>query len=330
MSKGNMLLGHARGKVGSLVFSRADGKQIVRSRAEVVKNPRTQSQMIQRIMLNTIAQAYSSMKDIVDHSFQGLSVGQQSMSYFMQRNLNNLRSKVAAEVAAGKTLAEIFDFSPLKSNTLAVNEYEIAKGTLPEINVNFDKEGGRSLIIDADANTYASVAGWYGLKRGDQITVIQLCHDNTLGVKFLYARVILDPRNADGTEADMSEAFILNGAINKPSPRNEGIFQTLTFNNKKINMSLSIDITYGGAIIVSRKANDGTWLRSNATIKVDTNSGHSGSSMQTALDMLAQSGIEGLSDLYLNNAGAGTLPGTTTGGGNTGGGGGAQGPSDEP
>lgn len=329
MSKGNMLLGHARGKVGSLVFSRADGKQIVRSRAEVVKNPRTQSQMIQRIMLNTIAQAYSSMKDIVDHSFQGLSVGQQSMSYFMQRNLNNLRSKVAAEVAAGKTLAEIFDFSPLKSNKLAVNEYEIAKGTLPEINVNFDKEGGRSLIIDADANTYASVAGWYGLKRGDQITIIQLCHDNTLGVKFLYARVILDPRNADGTEADMSEAFILNGAINKPSPRNEGIFQNLTFKDKAIVMSLSIDVTYGGAIIVSRKANDGTWLRSNATIKVDETSGHSGSSMQNALDLLAQSGIEGLSELYLNNAGASTLPGTTTGGGNTGGGGGNQGPSEE-
>lgn len=329
MSKGNMLLGHARGKVGSLVFSRADGKQIVRSRAEVVKNPRTQSQMIQRIMLNTIAQAYSSMKDIVDHSFQGLSVGQQSMSYFMQRNLNNLRSKVAAEVAAGKTLAEIFDFSPLKSNKLAVNEYEIAKGTLPEINVNFDAEGGRSIIIDADENTYASVAGWYGLKRGDQITIIQLCHDNTLGVKFLYARVILDPRNEDGTEASMGEAFILKGAINKPSPRNEGIFQNIAFNDKKIVMTLSIDITYGGAIIVSRKANDGTWLRSNATIKVDAKSGHGGSSMQTALDLLAQSGIEGLNDLYLNNAGASTLPGTTTGGGNTGGGGGTQGPSEE-
>lgn len=312
MSKGNMLLGHARGKVGSLVFSRADGKQIVRSRAEVVKNPRTQAQMIQRIMLNTIAQAYSSMKDIVDHSFQGLSEGQQSMSYFMQRNLNNLRSKVAAEVAAGKNLSEIFDFSPLKSNKLAVNAYEIAKGTLPEINVTFDSEGGRSLIIDADQNTYASVAGWYGLKRGDQLTIIQLCHDTTLGVKFLYARVILDPRNADGSEADMSEAFIVDGAINKPSPRNEGIFQKLAFNNKKIIFSLSIDFTYGGAIIVSRKANDGTWMRSNATIKVDTTAGHRGSSMQTALDLLVQSGIEGLSELYLNNAGTTTLPGTKT------------------
>lgn len=312
MSKGNMLLGHARGKVGSLVFSRADGKQIVRSRAEVVKNPRTQSQMIQRIMLNTIAQAYSSMKDIVDHSFQGLSEGQQSMSYFMQRNLNNLRTKVAAEIAAGKNLSEIFEFSPLKSNKLAVNGYEIAKGTLPEILVSFDSQGNHSVIFPVSANTYEGVASYYGLKRGDQLTFVQLVDDPTLGVKFLYSRVILDPRNTDGTEAEMSEAFILEGAINKPSPRNEGVFQNLTFNNKEIIFNMAVGFTYGGTIIVSRKANDGTWMRSNATIQLDATVASGGTSMQHALDLLVQSGIEGLSELYLNNAGTSTIPGTKT------------------
>lgn len=94
-------------------------------------------------------------------------------------------------------------------------------------------------------------------------------------------------------------------------------------------MSLSIDFTYGGAIIVSRKANDGTWLRSNATIKVDATSGHSGSSMQTALDLLVQSGVEGLSELYLNNAGTSTLPGTTTKSQDTGHEGHGSGPSAE-
>ena len=312
MSKGNMLLGHARGKVGSLVFSRADGKQIVRSRAEVVKNPRTQPQMIQRIMLNTIAQAYSSMKDIVDHSFQGLSEGQQSMSYFMQRNLNNLRSKVAEEIAAGKNLAEIFDFSPLKSNRLAHNVYEIAKGTLPEITVGFNAETGHGIHIVVSGNTYAGVAGYYGLKRGDQLTIVQLVNDPTLGVKFLYARVILDPRNADGTEADWTSPFITEGAINLPSPRNEGAFNTLTFGNKQITFDLATGSTYGGAIIVSRKSNDGTWMRSNSTIQIDPQEENRGTSLQTALDLLVQSGIEGLSDLYLNNAGTSTLPGTTT------------------
>lgn len=312
MSKGNMLLGHARGKVGSLVFSRADGKQIVRSRAEVVKNPRTQSQMIQRIMLNTIAQAYSSMKDIVDHSFQGLSEGQQSMSYFMQRNLNNLRSKVAEQIAAGKSLSEIFDFTELKSNRLSTNNYEIAKGTLPEITVGFDAESNHGISIVSMKNTYEGVAGYYGLKRGDQLTFVQLVSDPTLGTKFVYARVILDPRNTDGTEAPMTSEFITEGAINLPSPRNEGVFNSLSFTNQQIWVDLSAGFTYGGAVIVSRKANDGTWMRSNATIQLDSKVASGGRSLQAALDMLIQSGIEGLSDLYLNNAGTSAIAGATT------------------
>lgn len=341
MSKGNMLLGQARGKVGSLVFSRADGKQIVRSRAEVIKNPRTQAQMIQRIMLNTVAQAYSSMKDIVDHSFQGLSEGQQSMSYFMQRNLNNLRTKVANEVANGKSLAEIFNFSPLKSNRLAYNVYEIAKGTLPQVSVSFDSESQHGVFFRATANTYEGIASYYGLKRGDQLTFVQLANDPALGVKFLYARVILDPRNTDGTEAPMSSTFCENNAVNLPSPRNEGVFNTLSFYNNEIGFDMAVGFTYGGAVIVSRKANDGTWMRSNATIEIDATEAATGTSLQQALDLLVQSGIEGLNDLYLNNAGTGNLPTSTTSsdntggsgedtGGDTGGGGNTQGPSDEP
>lgn len=318
MSKGNMLLGHARGKVGSLVFSRANGKQIVRSRAEVVKNPRTQAQMIQRIMLNTIAQGYSNMKAIVDHSFEGLSAGQASMSYFMQRNLDNLRTKVASEIADGKSLSEIFDFSPLKSNVLAVNAYEIAKGTLPAVAV-LPVEDGRSFAFDCNANTYEAILQRYGLKRGDQLTFIALVVGTDGNIKFQFTRVILDPRESNGDEAPLSTAFCADNAVTKPSTRNEGVFNTLEFSNNKIVYALSTTFMMAGAIIVSRKANDGSWLRSNATLVINTEIFHGNYSMQTALDLLAQSGIDGLSDLYLNNAGTSNVnTGTTESGGDTG------------
>lgn len=313
-----MLLGHARGKVGSLVFSRANGKQIVRSRAEVVKNPRTQAQMIQRILLNTIAQGYSNMKAIVDHSFEGLSAGQASMSYFMQRNLDNLRTKVANEISEGKSLSQIYDFSPLKSNTLAVNAYEIAKGTLPVVGV-IALEDGRSFGFDVTANTYEAILSRYGLKRGDQLTFIALVLGNDQSVKFQFSRVILDPRESDGTEAPLSTAFCADNAVTKPSTRNEGVFNTLEFSNNKILYSLSTSFMYAGAIIVSRKANDGSWMRSNATLVINTDIFTGNTSMQTALDLLAQSGIDGLSDMYLNNAGTSNVnTGTTESGGDTG------------
>ena len=109
MSKGNMLLGHARGKVGSLVFSRANGKQIVRAKADVVANPQTEAQVIQRIMLNTVAQAYSKMASICDHSFQGVQKGAKSMSYFMKVNLNKLRQvNVSIDVPSLKAGDEVF------------------------------------------------------------------------------------------------------------------------------------------------------------------------------------------------------------------------------
>ena len=329
MSKGNMLLGHARGKVGSLVFSRADGKQIVRSRAEVVKNPRTESQMIQRIMLNTIAQAYSTMKVIVDHSYQGVAEGQQSMSMFMQRNLNLIRQHVAEQKAAGMSFDEIKEFSALKSNNFALNAYEIAKGKLPVINPTLTK-GKITASIVLDENTYEGVINQYALKRGDQITFVAVIRDGISKRAFTYARVILDPRDANGNELPLSTKFVENGAIVSPSDRNEGSFAKLEYESGVLDYGfggLTIPII-GTAVIVSRRDNDGTWQRSNATLVISETEQNKTWSLQACLNQLADSSLATLSNQYLNNAGTGNVSGKTTGG-NTGGGGNAHGPSGE-
>lgn len=326
MSKGNMLLGHARGKVGSLVFSRANGKQIVRSRAEVVKNPRTEQQMVQRIMLNTIAQAYSQMKTITDHSFQGLSEGQACMSFFMQRNLNNLRKKVASLRAQGWTWEEIYEFSPLKSNFLAINDYEVAKGTLPSIPTIVATEGA-NMGFAVSANTYQAIIDQYGLKRGDQLTFVAVCSPMQGKREFHFARVILDPRESNGTEADLSTTFATSNAVTKANNKNEGEFTVLTFADGVIafNFGKAANDIIGSAIIVSRKAADGSWLRSNATLVQNSDAADLVYTMQDCLTMLQDAGLDSLSDLYLNNAGTGSLP---TGKPNTGGGAGG-GPSTE-
>lgn len=329
MSKGNMLLGHARGKVGSLVFSRADGKQIVRSRAEVVKNPRTETQMVQRIILNTIAQAYSKMKAITDHSFQGVAEGQQSMSYFMQRNLNNLRTQIAAKRADNNTFDDIYEFSPLKSNFFAVNNYEIAKGTLPEIVVEKD-ESDLTMSIALSANTYQAFITDYNLKRGDQITFVAITNSYGTQRDFTFARVILDPHDAEGKELPLSTAFAQANKVVSPSDRNEGEFRALSVADGKLTFGFGKSTTsiLGAAVIVSRKNADGTWLRSNATMVQNSDSADMTYSLGDCITLLADSSLDTLSDMYLNNAGTGNIPtgktGGTTGGGGTGGG-----PSDE-
>ena len=98
MAKGNMFLGMARGKVGDVVFYRADGQQLSRVRNRNPRNPRSNSQLFQRAIMATIVQAYTAGKAIFDHSFQGYSVGAQNQRKFISENAKKLREAIAADI----------------------------------------------------------------------------------------------------------------------------------------------------------------------------------------------------------------------------------------
>ena len=308
MSKGNMLLGHARGKVGSLVFARANGQQIVRSRAEVVRNPQTTTQMVQRIVLNTVAQAYSRMVAITDHSFEGIQKGQKSMSYFMSKNMENLRARISQEIAAGGDFYGVSAFTPVGQNGFAPNAYMIAKGTLPEIPVTYPQDSQILARIGFSGGTYGDLINAFGLQRGDQLTFVAM--HGTAGKKtdFHFARIILDPVNEAGEPQPLSVDLVVNGAINCPSPRNEGSFSTIAFSDNQLEFGFAGTTMTGAAVIVSRKNADGSWLRSNATILLDESRVQGFFyNLGEALDLLAGSDINAVNSLYLNNSGQGNV-----------------------
>lgn len=309
MSKGNMFLGHARGKVGDIVFSRANGEQIVRARAAVVKNPKTEAQTIQRIILNTIAQAYSKMSEITDHSFEGVSPGQKSMSMFMKTNMNAMREKIAEELAAGGDYDAVSAFTPLGTNTFMPNVYVIAKGSLPEIKADLSGTD-LSAHINGDFTSYQSVIDTFGLQRGDQVTLISFEGTRTLGLSFYFARVILDPRYADGSKAALSVPFVADGAINLPSPRNEGEFAQLTAASTGLSYKFSTHNCTMAAVIVSRQKSDGTWMRSNSSMALkESEAAFYGYSLQYCLDTANGGDLGTLSARFLNNAGTSNLAG---------------------
>lgn len=301
-----MLLGHARGKVGDLVFSRTNGQQVVRARAAVVKNPQTEKQMIQRILLNTVAQAYSRFSAITDHSFEGIPQGQKSMSYFMSKNLDLLRLLIATELAAGGDFGNVYAFAPINSNEYAANGFLIAKGSLPEIPVDFVLS--TKATADFGGATYGDIIQYLGLQRGDQLTFVTTQGLTGERTTFHYARVILDPTTADGQSASLDTPFIVDGAINLPSPRNEGEFNVLALSDGTIEFNFAGTPVSGAAIIVSRQKTDGTWLRSNATLAVNVAAiGGWQKSLQDCLDLFESGSIDTLSEQYLNNAGRGRL-----------------------
>lgn len=122
MAKGNMLLGHARGKVGSVVFSRLNGRQITRALAESVKNPRTDGQNVQRAIFATVNGFASAVRDIVDHSFQSYKEGATSVNRFVSINVKKLREIYLAGGAC--------DIMPKGAGLPYANPYRFSIGSL--------------------------------------------------------------------------------------------------------------------------------------------------------------------------------------------------------
>lgn len=83
MAKGNLFLGAARGKVGSLVFKRQNGEQVTAPRVTPA-NPRTTAQMMQRLALSSASKTAAALDEIISHSYQGIAYGEKSRQAFIK------------------------------------------------------------------------------------------------------------------------------------------------------------------------------------------------------------------------------------------------------
>lgn len=300
-----MLLGQARGKVGSIVFSRQNGKQVTRAKAEKVRNPQTEKQVLQRILLNTISQAYSRMSAITDHSFEGKITPAENMAAFMKRNMNDLRAKISAAVAAGQSFSDIFNFTPIGSANFVYNPLVISMGALPKVPVVSVTSGTGAKTGAVAINTYQGVLDAFNLQRGDQLTFINICEDNLGNKYFYYNRVILNPVDDNGVNLPLSTAFIADGEIVSPSPKNEGSFAALQYAADGITFAIGNTAVKAAAVIVSREKGDGSWSRSEASLILDPTAieeSIDAMTLQDAIDAFSENSVGLDNAKYLNNA----------------------------
>ena len=246
-----------KGKLAGATVYQQNGETVMR---EVVSptNPKTEKQIIQRIIMHTAGQSYSKMKDICDHSFEGLKKGQDTMSYYISQNVGFIRQKVAEQQAQGVDFDAMYNFVPLGMKGFTPNQYQVSMGSLPRIDCSLrDDDEAKGFVPEFRINTYAGIIAAFGLQRGDQLTFLMIDGNNSRSFgqcNFHFCRVILDPMNADYTQASLEVPFIdENGKINLPSVRNEGNF---TF---AIDSTKGLSFTYNGsmtcvacAVIVSR------------------------------------------------------------------------------
>ena len=119
MAKSSNFFGLRTGSTKSLTFSVYRGQQITKDRVTRISNPRTTAQMQQRALVPLVAAARSTLKGIVDHSFEGIPYGEASLKEFSAQNLK-------------KDFLNVVSYSPKGYSNMGFAEFLVSKGTISD------------------------------------------------------------------------------------------------------------------------------------------------------------------------------------------------------
>lgn len=254
MAQSKSFFGLRRGSTKSLTFSIYNGKQVTKDRVTEVKNPRSSMQMSQRAYMATVIKAYSTMKDICNHSFEGVPYGQKTMNTFISENINMIRKK-----APGVNLTE------WNSETVT-NSYLISRGSLPSVSF---ETSGPFVHFKAKPTTIGQFFDLFGATQvGDMVTTCILD-----GAKFVWIRYTRTAENQSEVlgEGKVSTKFTPQTDIETNIGYGSELTNYSWDNSTSDNMVvLNVD-NHAIGCIVSRKSEKG-WLRSTCVMSFNDSS----------------------------------------------------------
>lgn len=271
MAKG-AAMGLWKGKKGSSVFykitnSNNKEKQGIREYQPEVSNPQTTAQADQRMKMLPIHNLAAALKDIISRSFEGVPYGPKSRLAFRKYALRD----------AGQ-----IPYLPMGDYVPAPGEYLISKGSLGEMTAIFQpenivsglKSGFDSLEPDMPVSVISNdiLTNNPGIRDGDQLTFVACTYEVRSG----YGPIVIwwyKSINIDTTD-DVTQ-------IGEIFTRDSG-YTLVTFNDTNYYYAISANNIAGGAIIVSRKGDDGNYLRSTSRIAIDSSKPFYTAAQQTA------------------------------------------------
>lgn len=169
MSKSNMLLGLAKGKVGDLVFYRDGGEQRTRTRV-IPKNPRTIAQMAQRVKIANVSGLYRAAAGIFADSFSNRPSNQSGYNVFASVAIAHAPYLTKEQAAAAAVLPQ---------------PAMVSRGVLPSLEYRAVASDDVSLmgLAIAGADEVAATVGGYStaiknsypsVMDGDELTFVTL------------------------------------------------------------------------------------------------------------------------------------------------------------
>ena len=325
MAKSRSFFGLRTGSTKSLTFQVYRGQQITKDRVTRISNPRTESQMVQRALVPIVAASRAALKGLVDHSFEGVAYGDQSLKMFSSLNLKAGALKVASFSPNGYSNP---GFASLIVSRGTINEDVEINGaqyfaqavypTLAEsITHKAYEAGAPAADLLREVAVWAAGEGDVGIfKPGTQLTFLTLLQDGALDEPkaalstFNINRILFPGDNTLSTQLEdvngpwkIKEAVVQNGSE----------FTLKNSQNDEITVSLGrglLDITVkpagsknvcGMAVIVSKYVNN-QWKRNNARIVLTTDP----DPIYTYAQWRATYEKTGASSKYLNQGDEGT------------------------
>lgn len=268
MSKGNMLLGYARGKVGSLVFSRRKGEQITRARNTRPANPRSPLQLQQRMKMYAPVQFYkSSIGTQFKYAFEDQKANETPFNAFMRHNISDapwVSKPLANAYAPIPFPAKMSDGSVTAVNTF-IGDVKLEPsegGSVTNWAVGIFDDGSLGGVVDSGtvAEFSTSVLNLYPtLKEGDMLTFIavrsaglsvengDVLYNGIDTFNFSYAQVVLS--STDSRDLSLFGLSALWQSGQSGAPKGIGLIG----GDAPFNQEL---FSAGGCIIVSRKVGE--------------------------------------------------------------------------
>lgn len=277
--------GFLRKSIGSIVYSTStaslsgEKKQVARSKPTSVRNPRTISQIVQRMKVGPAQLFYAAFEKAagsvennpLSHSWQGVPYGPKSRTKFLQLAMT------------GDPKAYV----PKGINFPVPGVYQVSEGSLPNLPSGIASENSTTLLTINQPISAADLEGLtsLGVEAGDQITCMALVED--IGsYRALFSRIIVRVGNNwhnDGNIADISGLKLC--------------YDGISFETAESNVACA-------AFILSRGTSSSTSKRSTAYMTIEP--GYANLMSPEAYDAAVDSYITGVaynslnSDWYLN------------------------------
>lgn len=286
----NFYLKGSKKQLAGAVYYKSGGRTISRQLADSVTNPRTRSQMMQRVRWANCVAFYRANASWMKYAYESKKASQSEYNKFMSLNVANNRIYLTKQAAA--------------SGACVVDSYVMTQGSLPSITYTLGQASiSTNIFVNSDsALTPAStVAEWSaqilannpGVQEGDQISIIR------------YTQMV---NEATGFPYVIVRKYEVIMALNNPQPMSNywpaDFFSVGSADNKKFVAITNTGNSGGLLMVLSRTISGRTLVSTQSILPVNNsatiNSWSSDSALNRAINSYGESDEAFLSSLNAN------------------------------